>query len=411
MSMCEASLSASTSSICLFVDLTVAPNPTLTIITSIFTESIPVILFVRCCLSLIESANIALLPVSDLFAKCKQGILSCHSFPTGFGEGGSYFVKSASSTLAVLKPADEEPYSLGNDRNAQNSKQVPLGSISPLRSGFHVGLSFLREAVAYLIDATQSNSAGVPHTGIVELPPLCSSATGEEIELYPRFLSFEEYSKAAKAIQSSQGARFASLQCFVDSVDTAEDLGSGIFSLENVQRIAVFDIRLLNCDRHLGNLLVTRSNGVYKLTPIDHGFVLPRIRCIDVIWDWINWPQLKEPICDEVREEIVKINIDRDSRLLLEAGIEADAVLGMRLSAWLLQKGVEKSLCLWDIAQWFDRGGSLDEPSTFEVCIRDACDESLLDRMMSEDGIVDAEELFQLELRSREILLHRLNLQ
>jgi hypothetical protein len=42
----------------------------------------------------------------------------------------------------------------------------------------------------------------------------------------------------------------AYLQC------TAGDLGASLFSTLDVQRIALFDMRVLNLDRHDGNILV-----------------------------------------------------------------------------------------------------------------------------------------------------------
>ena len=51
------------------------------------------------------------------------------------------------------------------------------------------------------------------------------------------------------------------------------------FSLQEVQKIAVMDIRWMNVDRHDANILIkeTASHGAgggFVLTPIDHGNLL-----------------------------------------------------------------------------------------------------------------------------------------
>ena len=48
-------------------------------------------------------------------------------------------------------------------------------------------------------------------------------------------------------------AAFGSLQDFKDSIGSAEDLGPAMFDQEDVHRIGILDIRLLNLDRHLGD--------------------------------------------------------------------------------------------------------------------------------------------------------------
>lgn len=69
-------------------------------------------------------------------------------------------------------------------------------------------------------------------------------------------------------------ATYGSLQEYVENGGSAEDMGSNSFSTDEVHRIGILDVRLLNLDRHLGNLLVQRGeDGAPHLIPIDHGFV------------------------------------------------------------------------------------------------------------------------------------------
>jgi hypothetical protein len=54
-----------------------------------------------------------------------------------------------------------------------------------------------------------------------------------------------------------------------------------LFSADEIHKIAVLDLRLLNLDRNEGNILVQEVQDQYtgesslKLVPIDHGLTLP----------------------------------------------------------------------------------------------------------------------------------------
>ena len=41
--------------------------------------------------------------------------------------------------------------------------------------------------------------------------------------------------------------------------DNAGDYGSSLFSIEEVHKIAILDIRILNCDRNEENILVKKK--------------------------------------------------------------------------------------------------------------------------------------------------------
>ena len=74
--------------------------------------------------------------------------------------------------------------------------------------------------------------------------------------------------------------KLGSLQEFVRHDDLSSDYAPGRYSVDNVHRIAVLDIRLLNTDRNEANLLVRKERAEdrsirYKLIPIDHGYCLP----------------------------------------------------------------------------------------------------------------------------------------
>ena len=95
-----------------------------------------------------------------------------------------------------------------------------------------------------------------------------------------------------------------SLQAYTSHNSSAEDVGYGLFPTDQVHRIGVMDVRLLNTDRHSGNMLLAFANESkagckekVKLIPIDHGLCLPDVLNIDndISFAWMSWPQAKEP--------------------------------------------------------------------------------------------------------------------
>lgn len=70
-------------------------------------------------------------------------------------------------------------------------------------------------------------------------------------------------------------------------------MGTLFWSFEEVQKIALLDIRLANTDRNASNILAGRgSDGEWVLTPIDHGGCLPD-SLEDISLEWAAWPQVR----------------------------------------------------------------------------------------------------------------------
>mmetsp|Transcript_6515 Transcript_6515/g.5854 ORF Transcript_6515/g.5854 Transcript_6515/m.5854 type:complete len:108 (-) Transcript_6515:1032-1355(-) len=86
-----------------------------------------------------------------------------------------------------------------------------------------------------------------------------------------------------------------------------------MFSDEDVRKIAILDLRLINCDRNEGNILVKKEKGKCKLIPIDHGLILPSVfeACTyDLIW--MDWEHVEQPWTEEELEYLSKINPKED---------------------------------------------------------------------------------------------------
>ena len=174
------------------------------------------------------------------------------------GLGGIYLVRDRNGAeLAVFKPRDEEP-------GTPDATSGVDGLSAAVRRGCPPGDGAKREYLAYALDqqAPREHRAGVPATALVRL-------------------------------QCQAGAKVGSLQRFVPNKGGAEDFGASSFSLENVHRLALFDLRTLNLDRHGGNMLVDAATG--DLVPIDHGCAMP-MQLGEPWLDWRLWRQAASPV-------------------------------------------------------------------------------------------------------------------
>lgn len=243
------------------------------------------------------------------------------------GTSGSYFLYESGDKVAVFKPIDEEPCAPNNPRDNQG-----LFGGSSVRNGLRSGELTVREVVAYLLD--KDGFSGVPATCMVNLFHqnfAAQSFTSKDVveeedtdfvhyirKLLPfknliqehdqlKFNSTEDnyYQCADNGSEASTAASFmptihkatclnanyipkvGSLQSFVRAEGPIEDYSSSLFSLDEVHKIAVLDMRILNLDRNACNILVQRTESGYNLVPIDHGLSLPdtlEVCTYDLAW-------------------------------------------------------------------------------------------------------------------------------
>jgi len=224
------------------------------------------------------------------------------------GVGGTYFVYDPTITngnepqnmSSVFKPIDEEP------GGPNNPKQNPPSFIPMMEWG---GGAY-REVAAYKLD---KGFVGVPETYFVE------------------------------------GTKKGSLQKFVKNDGDCSDVGANKFSIEDVHRIGIFDIRVLNMDRNDENLLVQKSSDKeWKLIPIDHTYAFPKQ--VNSYFNWQYWNQTKKPFSNSNLDYISSINSIEDALMLLETGIDEESVRNVTGSTLLLQKSVNKGFNLFEIA-------------------------------------------------------------
>ncbi len=291
------------------------------------------------------------------------------------GSGGTYFLRGAGKQyVAVFKPRDEEPGAAHNPRGYVGEH----GQIAANR-GIFAGQACDRELAAYLLD--HAGLAGVPPTALAEA-------------VHPSF----HHGGGGGGVggmhhdhQQHRGqVKVGILQQFVQSDDVAGNLASSLFSVHDVQSIALFDMRLLNTDRNDSNILVrrrrpqqhdpeahgaaagTRQDSAWSLVPIDHGYCLPQTLNIGWCdWCWLSWKQIQQPLSPELVDYIASLDADKDAfRLQRETSITRLALRNMRIVLMLLKTGAAAGLTLAEIASLMVRHDvDLEVPSELEIAV------------------------------------------
>jgi len=250
--------------------------------------------------------------------------------PSRVGVSGTYLLSDESSDtiIGVFKPSDEEAGAPNNERAGIDiDSDIVLGNGARASSlGFLPGEGAVREAAAYLLDV---GGAKVPQTALAQY----------DVE--------NEH-----GVLITKGGAF---QVFVINEGDADDFGPGVFDVDEVHRIALLDIRVLNNDRHGGNILVTKDAEhpcQRRLVPIDHGYILPD-KVTTCSWPvWMDWPQVKKPLSDELRRHVLsldpKVDIDRVLSGLGDS-IRKESLRCLKITSILLKCAVEKNLTLYDV--------------------------------------------------------------
>lgn len=220
------------------------------------------------------------------------------------GVCGAHLAYDAQGVKGIFKPASEEGL---NERG------------EPLKRGVRFGDTAIKERAAFVLGG---EFGGVPHTTVV---------------------------------QGQGQGNVASLQEFVQTMCSAEDMSSSKFPLQDVQRLGALDIRLLNLDRHEGNVLVAKDehgDGL-RLVPIDHGYSFPSYHDLsDVYFGWQFWQQAKQPWDAEVLTDIKNIDSLADAAKLDAEGLPYESILASLFSTVLLQHcAVDRDMSLFEISK------------------------------------------------------------
>ncbi|KAK2376080.1 phosphatidylinositol 4-kinase gamma [Trifolium repens] len=292
--------------------------------------------------------------VKDIVKAIKIGI---DPVPVNGGLGGAYYFRDNNGdSVAIVKPTDEEPFAPNNPKGFVGKALGQPG----LKRSVRVGETGFREVAAYLLD--YNHFANVPPTALVKVTHSIFNVNDEvNGNCFRR-----------KRLVS----KIASCQQFIHHDFDASDHGTSSFPVASVHRIGILDIRILNTDRHAGNLLVRKIGdgigtfGQVELIPIDHGLCLPET-LEDPYFEWIHWPQASIPFSEEELAYIRDLDPVHDCEMLrMELPMIREACLRVLvLCTIFLKEAVEFGLCLAEIGEMmtreFHRGE--EEPSELEV--------------------------------------------
>ena len=287
------------------------------------------------------------------------------------GSGGSYFLSDARKIrVGVFKPADEEPFAENNPRGyvPHNTSSASGEDGEWLRQGIRPGELCLREVAAFLLD--HDGFSGVPMTTLAEARHPAFHTAGAHWTLgeggagvgvhslsspIPAYLTGSSTSPSNVPSHQELVKKVGSFQEYIHAECTMDDISPSKISVDEVHKIAILDIRIMNADRNVANIMCQRipeDPDTFRLVPIDHGYSL-RNKC-DVAWFdwcWLDWPQTKQPLSKASRDYVLGLDIEADARLLQERlNMQGDVLDYFRSSCQVLKAGVRAGLTLYDIA-------------------------------------------------------------
>lgn len=324
------------------------------------------------------------------------------------GLGGTYFfANEAGQKIAIMKPCDEEPLAPNNPKGFVGRQLGEPG----LKPTVRVGEAASREVAAYLLD--HERFARVPHTVMVRMTHPVFHVQQQPQQLGGSSSSEAESGEAGGACEPCAAApalpcKLGSLQAFVPHDCDTSEMGASRFSVRDVQRIGILDIRLFNTDRHAGNMLVRRPRASsapaegaalleryqYELIPIDHGFALPEA-LEPPYFEWQHWPQAMLPFGREELEYIARLDAKADVRMLRTEvpSLRVESLRVLEVCTTLLKECAAAGLTLAEIAGVVTRPliGMEEEPSELErICFNARAE--VEDWSDSEDDMAECDE-------------------
>uniref|UniRef100_A0A5B6ZP33 1-phosphatidylinositol 4-kinase n=1 Tax=Davidia involucrata TaxID=16924 RepID=A0A5B6ZP33_DAVIN len=305
-----------------------------------------------------DSFNRTRLLVNEIVKAMKIGV---DPIPVHSGLGGAYYFRdNRGESVAIVKPTDEEPFAPNNPKGFVGKALGQPG----LKPSVRVGETGFREVAAYLLD--YGHFANVPPTALVKITH--------------SIFNVNDGVNGNKPHNKKLVSKIASFQQFIPHDFDASDHGTSSFPVAAVHRIGILDIRIFNTDRHAGNLLVRKLDGVgrfgqVELIPIDHGLCLPE-SLEDPYFEWIHWPQASIPFSEDELAYIENLDPIGDSEMLRrELPMIREACLRVLvLCTIFLKEAAAFGLCLAEIGEMMSREfrGGEEEPSELEVVCMDA---------------------------------------
>uniref|UniRef100_A0A0D9UYL6 1-phosphatidylinositol 4-kinase n=1 Tax=Leersia perrieri TaxID=77586 RepID=A0A0D9UYL6_9ORYZ len=290
---------------------------------------------------ILVNPSVTLTPtVMDMIEATLDGLEKGHTpVKSTEGTGGVYFMLDSSGQeyVAVFKPVNEEPMAKNNPNG------YPFSSDGEgLKRGTRVGEGAFREVAAYILDHPVSGYRVSDELGFAGVPPTV---------LVQCLHGYTDKSTKDREEKEEKEPKIGSLQMFMKNSGCCEDIGPGMFPVQEVHKIAVLDMRLANADRHGGNILFHKDeDGQIVLIPIDHGYCLPE-SFEDCTFEWLYWPQARQPFNIETLNCIKSLDEEEDIKLLKLHGRELSpkCVRVFRVSTMMLKKGAARGLTPYEI--------------------------------------------------------------
>lgn len=244
------------------------------------------------------------------------------------GVNGSYRLYDRNKMLlGIFKPKEEEA------GMAHNPKKLGLdkGNNFKFNTGIAPGDLYLRERVAYLLGKKKPLRISVPITKIVNFSrSYFPTISGQALPPLSYQGSFQKW------IHDTQPA----------SKIYVKNKGNSI-PVDEIHKLAVFDICYLNIDRHANNFLVDENK---KIIPIDHGLILGNAK--DLVFSWMHFTKAKEPFSNDFKQHIEEIDVDKDIALIKTKipSIPKNNLELVKISINLLKIAVKHGLNAYQIA-------------------------------------------------------------
>ncbi|KAL3512401.1 hypothetical protein ACH5RR_025118 [Cinchona calisaya] len=324
--------------------------------------------------------------IKEIVRAIKSGV---DPIPANGGLGGVYYFRNCrGESVAIVKPTDEEPFAPNNPKGFLGKALGQPG----LKWSVRVGETGYREVAAYLLD--HGHFANVPPTALVKISH--------------SVFNVNDRVNGDKLYNTGAVSKIASLQQFIPHDFDASDHGTSNFPVSSVHRIGILDVRIFNIDRHAGNLLVKKLDGVgrfgqVELFPIDHGLCLPE-GLEDPYFEWIHWPQASIPFSEEESEYVKNLDPFRDCEMLrAELPMIREACLRMLvLCTTFLKEAAAFGLCLSEIGAMMSREhhGHEEEPSALEILCSEVKETFMQGAVPTEFELRDVE--FQVDVVDKE---------
>jgi len=279
------------------------------------------------------------------------------------GTSGVYFLfDDMGNKCAIFKPHDEE----------QNAPNNPHGYISPLFSNcmnrdIPSGSQSLRELASSMVDPR------------FRIPLVC----------IVKMKNVSEHMFNMNQGQQHKKLRTGSLHTFVKSTCTRWNPDD--IPVNEVHKMGVLDMLILNTDRNENNILV-RDGFDGKITwCIDQGLAFPNRMCFyEFDFEWYHWPQTKLPFNAKMKAFIKEFDVEAFIKRINDIDylkMSITSLFLIRVAALIVKHFAKRDGSLYDIMKFLTRA-SWKTPSSAEIMINNVQEKFNFSNIFSEEAQV-----------------------